>query len=411
MSGRWLLVVMVSSLAGRAGAETVVAFDATANVLSTAVSPAYDVEYAMEFRPGLLLQFGSPQLVWRARYLLASTMTNGGESGYSHFADLTLASEPTRRTAVTLGVSVTQGGAAFRISQPAADAGRPDFLDPEAPDLVTGTARQTFSWEVTPTLRLGQEFHGSWTAAPAALDDPNSSASGLLRLDWLFESNALGASVGATYSRLRPMDLPVRLPHLQSWIASFLASWSRDFDERWSGEVAGGVQLVKIIEPSSATWSPSGRLTIRYSAGAGEASFSAIHAVLPRVETGTLSQTDELVLRGTWALDRDRRGVLSGSAGLLQTRPRRDAGLLEQPNNALRGDASLAWSFSPLVQATARYSVAHQFWLGETSTVHVLLAGITIRFSNTDVVPPIPSPGQRVDGSDAVRFQPEPRRP
>jgi hypothetical protein len=207
------------------------------------------------------------------------------------------------------------------------------------------------------------------------------------------------------------MDLPERLPHLESWVTSLLATWNRDIDVRWSGTVEGGMQLVKIIEPSSANWSPAGRLTIRYAAGAGEASFSATHAVLPRLEAGTLSQTDELVLRGTWALTPDRRGVLSGSAGYLQTRPLRDAALLEQPNNALRGDAGLAWSFSPLVQATARYSIAHQYWMGVTSTVHVLLAGITIRFSNADMVPPIPFTGQRVDGSDSVRFQPEPRRP
>ncbi len=407
----WILMVTAAVLAGRTGAETIIQFDGAANAVTTAAAPAYGLQHSFEARPGLMLQFGTPRQVWRASYLLVWNLTLDGASAFSNFADLNLAAEPSLGTMLTVGASVARGDTAFRISQPAADAGRPDLLDPNGGVLLTGTFHQTFAWEASPTLRLGQELRGSQVARPDALDQGNSTVTGLLRLDRLFQSDSVGLGIVASFASLRPLDAPTLQPHLESWTNSVFGNWNRDFDDRWNGQVTAGMQLVRTVGQEAPTLSPAASLTIRYAAGAGEASLTALHAVLPMLQTGTLSESNEVVLRGTLALDGERRRLLSGSAGFIQTRPPVVGTVEAPPSNALRGDAGLTWIFSEWLQATGRYSIAHQVLRGASSTVHVLLVGVTVRFSNAGQVPPVPSPGRRVDRSDSVGFSPEPGRP
>ncbi len=409
--GGLVLLVTATALSGRAGAETIIRFDGSANVVSRAAAPAYALEHGVEARPALTLQVGTPRLVWRAGYLLAYDLDAYGESTSSHFASLSLAAEPSPRTLVTAGASFTQGGVAFRISQPPADAGRPALLDPGGGVLLTGTFRQTLGWEASPSLRLGQELRASQAARPDAFDDRNRTVAGLLRLDWLRQSSSLGLGGGASLASLKPLDSPSWQPHLDSWTCSLLGAWSLDVDERWSGQLTAGLQLVRVVGQAPDALSPAGGLVIRYAAGPGEASLTAQHAILPMLETGTLSESDEVVLRATMSLDPDRRRVLAGSAGFVSLRPPIVGPAVAAASTALRGDVGLVWGLSTWLQATVRYSISHQYWSGTSSTVHVLLAGLTFHFSNADRLPPVPAPGQRVDGSDSVRFRTEPGRP
>ncbi len=126
------------------------------------------------------------------------------------------------------------------------------------------------------------------------------------------------------------------------------------------------------------------------------------------LETGTLSESDEVVLRATMSLDPDRRRVLAGSAGFVSLRPPIVGPAVAAASTALRGDVGLVWGLSTWLQATVRYSISHQYWSGTSSTVHVLLAGLTFHFSNADRLPPVPAPGQRVDG--AIRCGSAPSR-
>ncbi len=114
--GGLVLLVTATALSGRAGAETIIRFDGSANVVSRAAAPAYALEHGVEARPALTLQVGTPRLVWRAGYLLAYDLDAYGESTSSHFASLSLAAEPSPRTLVR------RAPASPRVASPSASA-------------------------------------------------------------------------------------------------------------------------------------------------------------------------------------------------------------------------------------------------------------------------------------------------
>jgi hypothetical protein len=405
------IALALAAAGGPAEAQTIFQADGTADLGYSATTgvEASSRTFA-ELRPALAVQTGSPRLAFRGSYLFAGSLTlTGSEPGaYSNTLGLSLAAEPTERTGLTVGASFSQGGTAFQLSQRSADAGQPAFRAPGNPSLVAASVEESFQWEATARFRLSQSLTGSTSAPQDDLGQYNASAVGSVALERVFESDAIGAGVRSSASQLRPLT-PGAAPYLAITNA-LLADWNHDFDAQWNGEVNAGVEQVLSFAGSyPLAVVPTGTLTARYLGGAAGASLTARTGANADIQTGIVSLTSSVVLRGVVSFDQVLSRSLGASAGFARARalgvpaPRAAAGT----GDALQADLGFSWALSEEVLATARYSLAYQFGQPSglrPSLAHVLLVGITARYSNASYPIPMPTLGHRVDGRDAVGF-------
>jgi len=408
----WTIALAVA-LGGRpARAQVVFQADGAVDLgyTATRLTPANSRRLYLDVRPALTVQFGSPRLTWRAGYLFAGSLTldGTGSSAYSNQVSLALAAELSKRSTMTASGSITQGSTAFQLTQRAPDAGQADFRAPGNPDLVTATLAESFAWEASPNLRLGQGLLGSASAPQDALGRTSGAVTASASLDRLFVRDAVGALLRSGFAVLRPLAEGAAEARIVT--NSLAGSWNHDFDPRWNAEVTAGVEQVIALTGSRATTIvPTGGLTARYLGDDSVVSLAVSQAAAANLQTGTESLNDEVVLRGAVSFDRIRQRQLGASAGFLRARPLGEVipGAAATMGNAVQGDVGLVWGFSEVLLATARYSVAYQFGQGANLTpslVHVALVGITIRYGNAPYLPPMPAIGRRVDGSDAVGF-------
>lgn len=363
-----------------------------------------------EVRPGLVLQFGSPRLAWRVGYLFAGSFNLYGEgsSSYSNAADVALAAELTKRSTLMVGGSLTQGSTLFQRSQRAADAGQPGFRAPGDPDRVTTMLSESFAWEASPETRLRQGIAATLSAPQSDLGLFSAEVAGAIGVDHTFQRDAIGVELRPSFSWLRP--LRVDEDAFASITNSLVGSWNRDLSRSWNGQVVAGVQQVATFAGSHPlAILPTGSLAAGCTVGNAAGSLAFTHGAATNLETGTVSVSDAVVLRGVVDLDPLRVRVVSASAGFMHAEPlgETSARVAAGTGNSVQGDVGLVWELSPALLSTVRYSVAYQFGQAAdlpSSLAHALLIGLTARYGNARQVPPMPTPGRRVDGSDAVGF-------
>ena len=399
-------------VSGTATAQTVIQLDGTVNLNYNVTTPIVPDTAALfvEIRPGLTFQTGSPRLVFRLSYLFAGTLGLDGSwsNSYSNLLSLTLAAQPDERSTVTLAGTLVQGDTAFQLSQRPADTGQPAFRQAGSPALVTGTLVETFLWEASPDLRLGEALTGTVVAPQYALDQSNASISGRVTVDHLGTRDALGGEFVSTVARLRQST--VSAEPFWSVISSLLGLWSHDFDRGWSGSARAGIaSVVTLTDSNPRAFVPTGNLTARYVSGNAGTMLDLDYGPVMDLQTGTIAQNARATMRGYVNFDALWPRQLSGSAGFLHAWPLGAVtpGSAAGIGDALQGDLGLLWGLSEAVFATARYSVAYQFNQPgglAPSLVHVFLVGVTARYSNADYLPPMPTAGDRVDGTDRVPF-------
>lgn len=412
--------MLAAILAARpASGEAVFQADGSAGLgyTRTALTPLDTRRLYADIRPALVLRFGSSRVAWQAGYLFAGNLTlNGtGSSSYSNQASLSMAAELSKQTTLSASAIVTQGGTAFQLTQRAPEAGQPAFRAPDNPDLITMALAESYAWEPSPYLSLGQGLLVSASAPQNALRRSSSSVTGSLTLDRLFPRDAIGAALIPGFAFLRP--LAEGSPDVKLLTNALVGSWNHDFDQTWNAQVtAGATHVVALRSGHPTTVVPVGSLTGRYLGNASVASLEVSRSVATNLQTGTESTSDQVTLRWGVSLDRFLQRQLGASAGFLRARPLGAVtpSAASGTGDAVQGDVGFVWGFSEVLLASARYSIAYQY--GGTaslrSLVHVALVGFTVRYSNAPYVPPMPTPGRRVDRGDAVGSREgDPRKP
>jgi hypothetical protein len=412
-------LILVGLLAcGPAAAQTVLQLDGTVNLNYTVTNPSPPdaTELSVEVRPGITFQTGSSRLVFRISYLLAATfgIDPPYTNSYSNMLTGSLAAQPDDRSTLTFGFTLVQGGQAFQISQRPADTGQPAFRAEGNPEQLTGTLTQGFVWEAAPDLRLTQTLVGMLVAPQYNLSQSNTSLTGLVALDHLGTRDTLGGEVSVNVSRLRLST--VEAEPFWALITSLLGRWSHDFDLGWSTSLAAGVaSVVTFTDTNPRAVVPTGNLTGRYFQGPAGASLSLDYGPRTDLQTGTVSQNFAATARGFLDFDPFFTRQLTASVGFLHSWP---LGAVTESSaaglgDAVQGDLGFLWGLSDALLATARYSIAYQFNQPAgvaPSMIHVFLVGVTARYSNAAYLPPMPTAGQRVDGTDNVPFPGVPAR-
>ncbi len=406
-------IVLVVMLPGRpATAQTVIQLDGAWNLGYNATTGTGQDSSRLftGIQPAVTLQFGSPRLAWRAGYVFAGSfaLAGSGSNSYSNQLDLSLAAQLTKRSIMTVGGSIAQGSTDFQLSQRAPATSQPGFRAPGNPNLVTATLAESFAWEASPTLLLRQGLTGMLSTPQDALGQYNASVTGSLGLDRLFEKDAIGVELRPSFAVLS--SLTAEGQHYVNITNALLGSWNHDFNRGWNGQMTAGVEQVLTFAGSyPLAIVPTGSLTARYRAGTAGGSLSFTHGAATDLQTGTVSMSDAVVVRGLVGFDPTESRVLAASAGFVHAEPLGEvpARVAAGTGNAVQGDVRLVWGLSNAVLATASYSVAYQFGQAgglAPSLAHVILVGITARYSNAQHTPAMPTIGRRVDGSDAVGF-------
>ncbi len=392
-----------------ATAQTVFFLDGSSNLGYTQTSGSGERVF-LDVRPAVTLQTGSPGLVWRFGYLFDGSLTLAGNlpSAYSNQASLSLAAQLSNRSTLLFSVNFIQGGNWFQLSQQAPGTGQPGFLAPGNPDLLTGTLGQSYSLELAPNLRLGQTFTATLNTPQYQLSQFNAQMAASVGVFRLLQRDAIGVQFLPTASLLRPLVAqPVAFWNITN---ALVGNWNHDFDPRWNGQVTAGFEQVLTFAGSyPLALVPTASATVRYLGTVVAGSLAYAHGVTTDVQTGTVTMSDSVVGHALASFDPVRPRVLGVSAGFVRSLPLGQASALVAAGtgNALQGDVSFVWGFADQLLGTIRYSVAYQYDQPTgipPALTQVLLVGVTLRLGNSRYQSPVPTLGQRVDGTDAVFF-------
>lgn len=425
MVHRLLVAGVALAAALPARAEVVVEVDGAVNLgysATTNNAPIVDPNDApsaaihrvyTDLRPGIALRTASPRLAWRFGYVFSGAFgvdqTTGGSGTYANLVDAALAAELSPRTTMGFGASVTQGGTAFQLSLRPAEAGQPALRAPDNPARVAATLRESLTWEASPFVRLGQALSMALSAPQDQLGKPNVTLANVLFVNRSFARSAFGAELRSSASSLQPLG--VDADRYLSISNAVLGRLSRDLGWRWSGSLAGGVQQVLTFAGSyPLSLLPTGNASLRYATRATALGLSADFGATTNEQTGTVAISQSVVLNGVVNLTAVLPRSIGLSVGYMHSEPLGEASPLVAAGtgNAVSADLGLTWFLSETLVATGRYSLAYQFSQAgglEDSMAHVLLVGVTARYVSDRRRPrPLPTAGQRVDGSDAVPF-------
>src|SRR5262249_9673550 len=302
-------------------------------------------------------------------------------SRYSNQATASVAAELTNRSAMTFNVGATQGGTAFQLSQRAADAGQPGLRAPGNPELVTATLGEAFAWDASEHVRFGQGLTGALSAPQDALGQLSATMAGSFSLDRVFPNDAIGGEYRASFARLRPLFADGE-PYW-SITNTFVGRWNHDFSFRWNDAITGGVsQVVTLAGSYPLAIVPTGSATARYTAGNAVGALPFTLGPATNTQTGTVSMSEVVTLRGAVSFDPTLGRGLAVSAGFRHDQALGEASALVAAGtgNAVQGDVGLTWGLTDSILATARYSVAYQFGQSgglQPQLAQVLLVGIT----------------------------------
>jgi hypothetical protein len=364
-----------------------------------------------EFRPGILIQSGSPRLSWTAGYTFGANVaiTGGQGASYSNQANVAAVASLTKFTTLTLSASFGQGGTTFLLSQTSAEAGQPALRAPGNPDTISATGVEAITWEAIPHVQVLHSLVASTSAPQDALDERSSSLTGSLAVERPFSRDIPGIELRANISWLRPLQDST--PPYISLSNALLGRLNHDFSLSWNGFISLGVENVFTDTGSKAlAFLPTGSASLRYTYGDVGASLEFRHGSATNLQVGAVSLTDQLTGRGVFILDPRSARVISFSAGFLRNTPIGEVSPAVSAGNgdAFQGDASFTTSLARNLLFNVRYSIAYQFDQGgdvPPSLAHIFLVGVTGRYSNTERQQlPLPVRGRRVDGTDSIGF-------
>jgi hypothetical protein len=370
-----------------------------------------------EIRPGISFSSGRPRLIWTAGYQFSTNLQLGDteSAAFTNQGNASLATQPTKYTLLTLNASFSQGGTAFLLGSRPVETAEPEIRAPANPNTVAANLGETLSWSVGKLFNL---THGGNLAVNTPQDDLgqySASLSGSLGIERQFRRDNVGLDVRITVSRLRPPASD--LPPYTSTSNAIIARWNRDFSYKWNGLATAGVEQVYVANSNQPITGnepfallPIGSAAVRYTMGNTAGAVEFFHGSAPNLQTGTVSLTDRITVRGAYTLNVEKLRTVSLSTGFLHNEPIGDTSMLVSAGNgnAVSADAGFSTALTKAIFLNVRYSLAYQYGQGggtAASLAHIATVGVTGRYTNADQPKrerPKALRGNRVDGTDGA---------
>jgi len=346
---------------------------------------------------------------------------SAGTPSYSNQAVAALAAELTPLTTLTANTTIAQGGTGFLQSQAPPEMGRPEIRAPGNPDRISATLSEGLAWQAGRHLQVQHSLLGTLSMPQDDFAQRSAALTNTESIERLYERDTIGAEFRAGVSFLSP--LRADLGRYASYTSALLARWNHDFSPRWNGLATAGVEQLYIDSGNRPlAFLPAGSATVLYSAQRGGGAIEFRHGTATNLQVGSVSLADELTARGVITIDERKSRVLGFSAGFLHNQPFSEAAAQAAAGtgNAIQVDAGLTTALANAVLLSVRYSLAYQY--GQDSGLkqdsdsaqsgnvgptlaHIFFVGVTASYSNTKQIKrPIPTRGQRVDGTDGQGF-------
>jgi hypothetical protein len=327
---------------------------------------------------------------------------------FANTANAALAAQLTQFTALTFNAAVAQGGTSFLLSHAAAEAGKPELRAPGNPDTITASLAEAVSWEIGRQLQLQHSLSGNLSTPQDDFGKRNSSLSGALALERLYNRDTAGLELRSSISWLRPLQDTA--PPYISVTSGLFARWNHDLSWRWNTLLTAGVEQVYTDTGSRPlAFLPSGSAAILYTIGDAVAGLDVSHGTATNLQVGAVSLTDRIGLREVYTFDATKARVLSFSGGYLHNSPLGETSLVTAAvGDAMQVDVGFTTQIVKNLIATGRYSLAYQFNQGAelgATLAHVFLIGVTGTYSTLPSNQrKLPGRGLRVDHGDMDGF-------
>jgi hypothetical protein len=419
--------VVLLVLTGTAAAQRVYELEATANVgvaqttqeafiadpnADSGDNPASSTVRAYtEVRPAVAMQGGNARSLWRLGYQFAGTLAldSSGSATYNNQLEASLNTQATKFTLFSLSGSIAQGSQTYLLTSRPAESGIPDVRAPSNPGIVAASLAESVYVELGPRMRLSHGLVGTASALQEDLTKYSASATGTLGIERTYPRDNVGMEVRSSISYLQPQNQ--LLPQYVSTTNGLVARWSRDFSTRLNGFALVGAEQVYTDSGSKPlAFGPTATVAANYTGKNYAAALEGTHGIVTNIQVGTISTTDRVSARGMYTIDALRGRAVSGSVGFLHNTPvgEADAIVAAGTGYAAQLDAAYITKLDDNYALTARYSFAYQFdqagGLGN-ALAHIVLVGITARYSNVDILKvrrPRPARGRRVDNGDGL---------
>lgn len=414
-------------LAGSAAAQRVYEVEATANLGVTQTTQSAFVADPMaeqgdvpssssvraytEVRPAVAMQGGNARTLWRLGYQFSGTLglDSTGSATYNNQVEASLNTQASKFTLFSISASAAQGSQTYLLTSRPAEAATPDVRAPGNPAILAGSLAESLYMELTQRMRLNHGLVGTASTLQEDFSKYSAALSGTLGIERSFPRDNVGVEVRSSISYLQPQNQ--LLAQYRSTTNGIAARWSRDFSPRLNGfALAGAEQVYTDTGSKPLAFGPTATVAANFNGKNYGWSVEASHGIVTNIQVGTIAVSDRLTGRGTYTLDALRGRAISGSVGVLHNEPVGEAEALVAAGtgNAVQLDAAYITKLDDNYALTARYSFAYQFdqagGLGN-ALAHILLVGITARYSNVDILKvrrPRPARGRRVDNSDGL---------
>lgn len=419
--------VVLLVLTGTAAAQRVYELEATANVgVAQTTSETFvadpnaeegdrptssDIRAYTEVRPAVAMQGGNARSLWRLGYQFAGTLAldSSGSATYNNQFEASLNTQATKFTLFSLSGSIAQGSQTYLLTSRPADAGIPDVRAPSNPGIVAASLAESVYTEISPRMRFSHGLVGTGSTLQEDLSKYSASATATFGLERNYPRDNVGMEVRSSVSYLQPQNQ--LLPQYVSTTNGLLARWSRDFSTRLNGfALAGAEQVYTDSGSKPLAFGPTATVAANYTGKNYGWSVEGSHGIVTNIQVGTISTTDRISGRGTYLIDVLKGRAVSGSIGFLHNEPvgEADAIVAAGTGYAAQLDAAYVTRLDDNYALTARYSFAYQWdqagGLGD-ALAHIVLVGITARYSNVDILKvrrPRPARGRRVDNGDGL---------
>jgi hypothetical protein len=275
--------------------------------------------------------------------------------------------------------------------------------------LFTSRVGEGVSWEVSPRMRFTQLADATYITtigAPANLSLEAYLANGVLSLDRVWPTDAIGVDLRGGYAQASVPPLPTsRLIPL-----ALTPHWRHDISRTFTSLFVAGATVVVSPDPGTKTLAgPFAQATLRYLLDDSTFDLTGSVGTTANALTAQLLYADQVTFATTTALS--VRHHIVGSAGLGYTHGsvielRR--AVTPQPDfDAFIGDVGVTWAPTPAVGLFARYQFVDQITatgVGAAATPalqrHAVIIGIQLSARPDPIRVPTQFP-QRVDRSDA----------
>lgn len=405
-----------ASLPSTASANDLVPSVSLQTGFTFARTPGNDTnDYFVAITPQLLYFVEAERTLLTLSYAFTGSLNTVLPNGVANRLGMLMSYDVAPKTRLILGADALQSLIGNYLLVRGAGARQFGQLPPLNTSLLTVSATQGMSHELSPTVNLSQSLNATYvTSLDPDVDLRNYLAAGTVGIDRSFEFDAVGGELTLQYARSFLPPLPAR----NIMTLSLGPTWDHDISRTLSMSLGAFAQLVLSPDPgSTAQIGPAGRASFLYASQGSGVGLEYAAGIEPNILLGTLLQSHQVTARAFTPLSERHNVVLGAGGGFLHGKSvdLGETGAFDNSFDAILHDADVTWVATDFLTLSLRYQFIGQTsgsGIGSAATPALVRHGAVLAaelFASRPVARARLPQGrfpQRVDRGDAVQGRP-----